>query len=79
VKTISIRVPDPLADWLDKEAAALGRSQSEIVREALENARGDSKKKTKSIGERMAELGGTFKGGPRDGSTNKKYFAGYGE
>ncbi|MGZ8900631.1 MAG: CopG family ribbon-helix-helix protein [Limisphaerales bacterium] len=79
MKTISIRVPDPLADWLDKEAAQLGRSQSEIIRDALEHVRGSAKGKRKSVGAQMAELGGFFKGGPRDGSTNKKYMKGFGE
>ena len=78
MKTISIRVSGPLAEWLDKEAAELGRSQSEIVRDALEQVRG-SRKKKKSVGEQMAELGGFFKGAPRDGSTNKKYMEGFGE
>ena len=79
MKTISIRVPEPLAEWLDNEAAELGRSQSEIVRDALERVRGSRKGKKKSIGEQMAELGGFFKGGARDGSTNKKYLEGFGE
>jgi predicted transcriptional regulator len=79
MKTLSIRVPDPLADWLDKEAAQLGRTQSEIVRDALEKVRGGSKKGKKSVGEQMAELGGFFRGAPRDASTNKQYLEGLGE
>jgi Arc/MetJ-type ribon-helix-helix transcriptional regulator len=74
MKTISIRVSEPLAEWLNKEAAELGRSQSDIIRDALERVRG---KKNKSIGEQMAELGGTFKG-PKDLSTNPKYMEGFG-
>jgi predicted transcriptional regulator len=78
MKTLSIRVPDPLAEWLDKRASEVGRTQSELVREALEQARA-SEKRNKSIGEKMGELGGFFKGGPPDGSTNKRYLEGMGE
>ena len=78
MKTISIRVPEPLAEWLSKEAAELRRTQSEIVRDALERVRCSSKSE-KSIGQKMSELGGFFNGGRRDGSTNKKYLEGLGE
>lgn len=75
MKTLSIRLPEPLANWVETAAEKSGRTQSEIIREALEQRRAGGK--AKSVGEMMEELGGTFKG-PRDLSTNKKHFEGFG-
>lgn len=38
-KTITVRLPDDLAEWLDNTAARTGVSQSRIIREQLEKAR----------------------------------------
>ncbi|HEX7861788.1 MAG TPA: CopG family transcriptional regulator [Verrucomicrobiae bacterium] len=76
MKTFSIRLPEGAARWLRERAQKSGLTQSDIIRELLER---EQNSKSKSVGERMAALGGTFKGGARDGSTNKKYFEGYGE
>ena len=44
--TITIRVPEPLAAWLQEKAARTGISQGQIVREQLERVRrGDKKTK----------------------------------
>ena len=37
--TLSVRVPDELAAWLDMAAKKMGISRGEIVREQLEKAR----------------------------------------
>lgn len=37
--TVTVRVPDELADWLQAVAKRVGLSQGEIVREQLEKAR----------------------------------------
>jgi hypothetical protein len=37
--TLSVRVPDELAIWLEKAAKRMGLSRGEIVREQLEKAR----------------------------------------
>ena len=37
--TLTVRVPDELAEWLETAAKKMGRSQGEIVREQLEKAR----------------------------------------
>ena len=74
-KSLSIRLPEGLAQWLTQRAEQSGRSQSEVIRELLER---EQKSKQKSIGEALAALG-TFKGIHSDVSTNKKYMEGYGE
>ncbi|OFW15256.1 MAG: hypothetical protein A3H27_14605 [Acidobacteria bacterium RIFCSPLOWO2_02_FULL_59_13] len=38
MKTITVKFPEPLAAWLSRRARKLGRSQSDIVREALQRA-----------------------------------------
>jgi metal-responsive CopG/Arc/MetJ family transcriptional regulator len=75
-KNVSIRLPVSLADWLSRRAQESGLTRSDLVRDLLER---ELSSKRKSIGEAMAELGGTFKGAPRDGSTNKKYLEEYGQ
>ena len=37
--TLTVRVPDELADWLQAVAKRVGLSQGELVREQLEKAR----------------------------------------
>jgi predicted transcriptional regulator len=37
--TLSIRLPDELARWVEERARATGRSQGSLVREAIEQAR----------------------------------------
>jgi len=37
--TISIRLPEELAEWLKRAAAAAGVSQSKVIRDQLEKAR----------------------------------------
>lgn len=75
MKMLSIRLPEPLAEWVQTAARKSGRTQSEVIREALEQRRATGK--AKSVGEMMEQFGGTFKG-PRDLSTNKKHFEGFG-
>jgi hypothetical protein len=66
--TITIRVPEPLAAWLQEKAAQTGISQGQIVREQLERVRrGD--KKTK----RFMRLAGAVRTGARDLSQRKGF------
>lgn len=37
--TITVRLPDDLAEWLESTAASTGVSQGRIIREQLEKAR----------------------------------------
>jgi Arc/MetJ-type ribon-helix-helix transcriptional regulator len=79
MKTISLKLPLPLANWLAKRANELGRSRSDLVRQALEEQRqGKNSTGEKSCAELMAEFGGFFRG-PRDLSTNPKYMRDFGK
>ena len=79
MKTISLKLPAPLANWLAKRANELGRSRSDLVRQALEEQRqGKNSKSEKSCAELMAEFSGFFQG-PHDLSTNPKYMRDFGK
>jgi Arc/MetJ-type ribon-helix-helix transcriptional regulator len=79
MKTISLKLPAPLANWLAKRAHELGRSRSDLIRQALEEQRqGKNSKSEKSCAELMAEFSGFFQG-PRDLSTNPKYMRDFGK
>ena len=79
MKTISLKLPAPLANWLAKRANELGRSRSDLVRQALEEQRQRKNSSSeKSCAELMAEFGGFFRG-PRDLSTNPKYMRDFGK
>ena len=77
---ISVRLTPKLTARLKREVSSLGKSESTVVREALE---GYFKRKTdnESCYDAAVRLGiiGCAKGLPRDLSTNKKYFKGFGE
>jgi hypothetical protein len=78
MKTISLKLPAPLADWLARRANELGRSRSDLVRQALEEQRQSKSKSEKSCAKLMAEFSGFFQG-PRDLSTNPKYMRHFGK
>jgi len=65
---------------LKREVSSLGKSESTVVREALEH---NFKRKTdnESCYDAAVRMGiiGCAKGLPRDLSTSKKYFKGFGE
>ncbi|MFZ3375136.1 MAG: ribbon-helix-helix domain-containing protein [Chthoniobacterales bacterium] len=65
--TITIRVPKPLAAWLQEKAARTGMSQGQIVREQLERVR----RTDKGAGKFM-RLAGAMRGA-RDLSTRKGF------
>jgi len=77
---LSIRVTADLRQRLAATAKKRGKRQSEVVREAIEAAVERPKKKESAL-DRALALGivGVMKGGPKDLSTNKKYFEGLGE
>lgn len=84
MKTLSVKLPEQLADWLASEAKRTHRSRSEIVRLALEQERNGSgnsargPRKSKSMADVLADLKGTFHG-PGDLSTNPQYFDDFGK
>ncbi|HXN95872.1 MAG TPA: ribbon-helix-helix domain-containing protein [Candidatus Acidoferrales bacterium] len=76
----TVRVPSSLSQRLRVCAQLRGQSESEVIREALEH---HLQKKLKGVSAhdvfRAAGLIGCAKGAPKDLSTNKKYFKGFGE
>ena len=76
MKTVSVKLPSPLATWLDQRARELGRSKSAVVRQALERQQHKPGKGT--CLELMEDLCGCMRG-PRDLSTNPKYMEGFGQ
>lgn len=76
MKTITLKVDENLDNWLRSEAKKLGRSKSDIAREALELRR--SGQQGQSIHDIMKDVCGVIKGGPKDYASNRKYLKGLG-
>jgi hypothetical protein len=76
MKTVTVKLPETLANWLSRRAKELRRPQSELVREALEDTR--SGKTSPSCHDLMADVCGIVRG-PKDLSVNRKHLAGFGE
>ena len=76
MKTISVKLPEPVANWLVCRAEETKRTRSSVVRDALERERsaGDQ---AKSCHDLMQDVCGSFEG-PPDLSTNPKYMEGFG-
>jgi predicted DNA-binding protein len=76
---LSIRIPDQLQDDLQQLASLIGKSESEIVREAIEEycARNGS---GASCYDLAKQAGWIRRAGnlPKDLSTNKKHMEGFG-
>ena len=70
MKTITVKLPEPLAAWLSRRARELGRPQSDIVREALQRASDGTS--GVSCHDLFADVCGVVDG-PRDLSTNPKH------
>jgi Ribbon-helix-helix protein, copG family len=76
MKTITIKLPDPLAAWLTQRARVLGRPKSDLVREALQRAaEGTSGVTCHNL---FADVCGIVSG-PKDLSTNPKHKSGFGK
>jgi Arc/MetJ-type ribon-helix-helix transcriptional regulator len=76
---ITIRIPEHLGKQLKKRADLKGQSESEIVREALENYLKKGPGETAyDMAKRLGVIG-RFKGLPKDLSTNPRYFEGFGK
>lgn len=52
--TISVRLSDDLAQWLELTAIRTGRSQGKIIREQLEKARGKEERPFMRLAGRVA-------------------------
>ena len=75
MKTVSVKMSGPLANWLDRRARELGRTQSDIIRAALERERIQDKNNP-SCRDLLGDMDGFFDG-PSDLSTNPKYLEGF--
>jgi len=76
---ITIRIPENLGQRLRNRSRIRGQTESDLVREALERYLGKSTKE-RSAYELAQEAGliGSVKQAPRDLSTNRRYFEGFG-
>ena len=77
MKTLTVKINEPLDRWLETEARRLGRTKSEIAIQALIQHRNAAK--PLSLHDRMKDVCGILKGGPRDLSANPKHMEGFGE
>jgi predicted DNA-binding protein len=77
---ITVRVPQALTTRLRNRSRAKGTTESELVREALENYLGHSGGE-RSAYELVQEAGiiGSARNAPRDLSTNPRYLKGFGK
>ena len=64
--TLSVRLPEALARWVEENAKATGRSQGSLVKEALERVRRDEAAKP------FLALAGSIEG-PRNLSRRKGF------
>ena len=81
MKTLSVKIPESLSNWLIEESRRTRRSRSELVREALELrilGKQNNKPKARNMVDALLSCGGTFVG-PGDLSTNAKYFDDFGK
>jgi hypothetical protein len=76
VKTVSVKLPTPMAAWLTQQAKELRRSKSALIRQALEQQR--IKRGKGTCLDLMEDLCGSIRG-PRDLSTNPKHMQGFGK
>ena len=75
MKTLTVKLPESLSTWLSRRAKALGRPQSELVRDALERTRDAS---TPSCHDLLADVCGSVRGA-KDLSTNPRYLDDFGK
>ncbi len=77
---ITVRVPEELTSRLRNRSKARGTTESELIREALENYLGQPGAE-RSAYELARETGiiGADKNAPTDLSTNKRHFKGFGK
>lgn len=76
MKTVTVKLPGPLAAWLSRRARELGRPQSDLVREALQRASEGTS--GASCDDLFSDVRGVIYG-PKDLSTHPKHLAGFGE
>jgi predicted DNA-binding protein len=75
MKTLTMKLPDPLLAWLENEAKKAKQPKSAIVREIL---RQHQQRRSRSALDLAADLCGCVSSGLRDLSHNRKYLKGFG-
>jgi metal-responsive CopG/Arc/MetJ family transcriptional regulator len=76
---ITVRIPEALGQRLSSRSRIKGQTESELVREALENYLGQSKEERSAYElAQKAGLIGSVKRAPKDLSTNRHHFEGFG-
>jgi len=76
MKTVTVKLPEPLATWLAGRSHELGHTQSDLIRDALERLRQGSA--GNSCHDAFADVCGSVKG-PKDLATHTRHMAGFGE
>jgi hypothetical protein len=74
---VTIKLPDPLATRLQTAVRKRGRTQSEIVRDALEAHLNGGRGAAGSFLDVVRDLAGSLSG-PADLSANRRHMRGYG-
>lgn len=74
---ISVRIDENLHKQLGQKALSDGKPESELVREALEAYLIVDRRTCYEVAHKSGLIG-KIKGGPRDLSTNRKHFDGFG-
>lgn len=77
MRTISLKLPDEIDAQLEARASGLGRTKSDITREALSRYLDREPAPGVSCLDLVRDLVGTVKG-PGDLASNKKHLRGYG-
>ena len=78
MRTITLKLPDHLADRLDQSAADGNTTRSAVVRAALEKSLGEEKAGTGSCFDLAGDLVGSIQGLPADLATNPAHMEGFG-
>jgi Arc/MetJ-type ribon-helix-helix transcriptional regulator len=81
MKTITVRLPEPLVAELEAESRARGVSKSDVVRERLQLGT-KSRRPSSAAVDAIADLIGSVDGLPADLSARKKWYlkaTGYGQ
>ena len=80
MRTVTVRLPDELADAIEKESRATQRSKSDVIRERLQSA-GDAPSQTADPLASIRDLIGSVDGLPDDLGRRYKHYlrtTGYG-
>ena len=75
MRTLTLKLPPELSDWLENRARELNRSKSEIAREALMAQR--NRNQSESVVARAGELVGQYSSTRKD-SSHKKHLKDFG-